>query len=131
MVREITCQERGVQPRVESKGENHKTIWKMLFIRNVVRTQQNLQWFSQTGGTSGKEPACQSEDIRGTDSIPGSGRSPGEGNGNPRQYFSLENPMDRGTWWATVHRVAKSQSRKESDMTEATEHKIVNTEKQL
>ena len=40
MVRAITCQERGVQPRVESKGENHKTIWKRLFVRNVVRTQQ-------------------------------------------------------------------------------------------
>ena len=38
----------------------------------------------------------------------GSGRSSGEGNGNPLQYFCLENPMDRGTWWATVHRVAKS-----------------------
>ena len=38
----------------------------------------------------------------------GSGRSSGEGNGNPLQYFCLENPMERGTWWATVHRVAKS-----------------------
>ena len=41
-------------------------------------------------------------------SIPGSGRSPGGGNGNPLQYSGLENPMDRGTWWATVHGVAKS-----------------------
>ena len=40
-------------------------------------------------------------------SIPGSGRSPGEGNGNPLQYSSLENPMDRGTWAATVHRVVR------------------------
>ena len=43
-------------------------------------------------------------------SIPGSGRSPGEGNGNPLQYSCLENPMDRGAWWATVHGVAKSQT---------------------
>ena len=43
-------------------------------------------------------------------SIPGSGRSPGEGNGNPLQYSCLENPMDGGAWWATVHRVAKSQT---------------------
>ena len=43
-------------------------------------------------------------------SIPGSGRSPGEGNGNPLQYSGLENPMDRGAWWATVHGVAKSQT---------------------
>ena len=40
-------------------------------------------------------------------SIPGSGRSPGEGNGNPLQYSCLGNPMDRGAWWATVHGVAK------------------------
>ena len=44
---------------------------------------------------------------------PGLGRSPGEGNGNPLQYSCLENPMDRGAWWATVHT-----GRKESDMTE-------------
>ena len=43
-------------------------------------------------------------------SIPGSGRSPGEGNGNPLQYYCLENPMDRGAWQATVHGVAKSQT---------------------
>ena len=46
-------------------------------------------------------------------SIPGSGRHPGEGNGNPLQYSCLGNPMDRGAWWATVHGVAK-----ESNMTE-------------
>ena len=43
-------------------------------------------------------------------SIPESGRSPGEGNGNPLQYSCLENPMDRGAWWTAVHRVAKSQT---------------------
>ena len=47
-------------------------------------------------------------DIRDVGSVPGSGRSPGEGNGNPLQCSCLENPMDRGVWWATVHRVAKS-----------------------
>ena len=50
-------------------------------------------------------------DIRDTGSIPGSGRSPGEGNGNPFQYSCLENPMDRGAWMvATVHGVTKSQT---------------------
>jgi len=44
-------------------------------------------------------------------SIPGSGRSPGEGNGNPLQYSCLENPMDGGAWQATVHGVSKSQTR--------------------
>ena len=47
-------------------------------------------------------------DIRDLGSIPRSGRSPGEGNGNPLQSFCLENPKDRGAWWASVHRVAKS-----------------------
>ena len=44
-------------------------------------------------------------------SNPGSGRGPGEGNGNPLQSSCLENPMDRGAWWAAVHGVAKSQTR--------------------
>ena len=46
-------------------------------------------------------------DIRDAGSIPGSGRSTGEGNGNPLQYSCLENPMDRGAWWATIHEVTK------------------------
>ena len=50
-------------------------------------------------------------DMRDTGWIPGSGRSPGEGNGNPLHYSCLENPMDRGAWWATVHGVTKSQTR--------------------
>ena len=52
-------------------------------------------------------------DIRDVGSIPGLGRSPGEGNGNPLQYSCLENPMDRGAWWATVHRTAKSRTQLE------------------
>ena len=62
------------------------------------------------GGTSGEEPTCQCRKQKGSSSIPGSGRFPGEGNGNPLQYSCLENPMDREAWWATVHRVAKSQT---------------------
>ena len=49
-------------------------------------------------------------DIRDMVSIIGSGRSPGEGCGNPLQYSCLENRMDRGAWWATVHGVAKSRT---------------------
>ena len=52
--------------------------------------------------------ACNVGDL---DSIPGLGRSPGEGNGNLLQYSCLDNPMDRGAWWATVHGVAKSWTR--------------------
>ena len=49
-------------------------------------------------------------DVRDAGSIPGSGRSPGGGHGNPLQYSCLKNPMDRGAWGATVHGVAKSQT---------------------
>ena len=56
------------------------------------------------GGSDGIESACNAGDLG---SIPGSGRSPGEGNDNPLQYSCLENPMDRGVWWATVYGVAK------------------------
>ena len=66
------------------------------------------------GGTGGKEPTCQWRDVRDLDSTPGSGRSPGGGNGHPLQYCCLENPMDRGAWWATVHWVSKSQIQLES-----------------
>ena len=60
------------------------------------------------GGSEVKASACIAGDLG---SIPGLGRSPGEGNGNPLQYSCLENPMDGGAWWATVHRVAKSWTR--------------------
>ena len=59
-------------------------------------------------GSVDKESACNAGDIGDVSSIPGSRRSPREGNGNLLQYSCLENPMDRGSWQATVQRVAKS-----------------------
>ena len=59
------------------------------------------------GGSDSKESACNAEEPG---SIPGSGRSPGEGNGNPLQYSCPGNSMDRGAWRATVHRVVKGQT---------------------
>ena len=56
-----------------------------------------------------KNPPASAGDIRDVASIPGSGRSPAGGHGNPLQYSFLENPMDRGAWWAPIHRVTKSQ----------------------
>ena len=58
-----------------------------------------------------KNPPANAGDIRDVRSLPGLGRSPGEGHGNPLQYSCLENPEDRGAWWATVHGLAKSQTR--------------------
>ena len=60
-----------------------------------------------SGGSDGKESACYAGDLG---SIPGLGRSPGEGNGYPFQYSGLENPLGRGAWWATVCGVAKSRT---------------------
>ena len=75
---------------------------------NIADTEMRNQLFSIKadikrgfpGGAEVKVSACNLGDLG---SIPGSGRSPGEGNGNPLQYYCLENPMDRGAWWATVH----------------------------
>ena len=68
------------------------------------------------GGSDGKAPACN---VGDPDSIPGSGRSPGEGNGNPLQHSCLENPMDRGAWQAIVYGVAKSRTRLSDFMTDS------------
>ena len=65
------------------------------------------------GSASVNNPTAKAGDIRDAGSIPGLGRSPGVGEGNPLQYFCWENPMDRGDWEATAHRIT------ESDMTEA------------
>ena len=59
------------------------------------------------GGSAGKESTCNAGDLG---SIPGLGRSPGEEISNLLQYSCLENPMDRGAWWATVRGIAKSQT---------------------
>ena len=61
--------------------------------------------FKHAGGSEVKASACDAGDLC---SIPGSGRSLGEGNGTPLQYSCLENPMDGGAWWATVHGAAES-----------------------
>ena len=70
----------------------------------MIQLDHGLPWW-----LSGEEYACQVGDVG---SLPELGRSPGEGNGNPLQYSCLVNPMDRGAWLATVHRVTK-----ESDTT--------------
>ena len=72
------------------------------FILPCMTQQGLLRWFSS------KESACNAGVAGDTGSIPGLGRSPGEGQGNPLQYSCLDNPMDRGPWWATVYKVVKS-----------------------
>ena len=81
--------------------------------RNLVKSlilylKQNRASVGFPGGSDGKESTCKAGDPC---SIPGSTKSPGEGNGYPLQYSCLESSMDRGAWQATVHVVAKSQTR--------------------
>ena len=71
-------------------------------------TTERLSLWGFPGGSEVKASAWNAGDPG---LIPGSGRSPGEGNGNPLQYSCLENPMEEGAWWATVHGVTKSQTR--------------------
>ena len=66
---------------------------------------------SDMGFPGGSEVKTSASNVGDLGLIPGSGRSPGEGNGNPLQDSCLENPMDGGVWWATVHGVAKSRTR--------------------
>ena len=88
------------------------TMWET-WVRSLGQEDWRRKWqptpvfLGFPGGSEVKESAHNAGDLG---SIPGSGRSPGEGNSNPLQYSCLENPMDEGAWWATVHRVAKSQT---------------------
>ena len=68
---------------------------------------ETIQPQTTISGSDGKEFACN---VRDLGSIPGWGRSPGEGNGCLLQYSCLGNPMNRGAWWATVHGIAKSRA---------------------
>ena len=82
----------------------------LLHCRQILYclSHQQSPFTSFPGGSEVKVSACNVGDLG---SIPGSGRSPGEGNGNPLQYSCLENPMDGGAWYARVHGVTKSWTR--------------------
>ena len=89
-------------PEVRKTKTN--TIWYRLYRESKI-------WYKWTyGGTVVKNPPATTGDARDAGSIPESGKSPGEGNGNPLQYSCLRNPMDRGAWWATFHGVTKNQT---------------------
>ena len=104
------------------------TFFKAFYQKSKKITQNERKYLSFIsefglgfpGGSEVKAPACNAGDLG---SIPGLGRSPGEGNGNSLQYSCLENPMDRGAWWATGHGVAKSRTRL-SDFTSLSERQL-------
>ena len=83
----------------ESNVQQREHIW-IFCDRHCTFSHEGLPF-----GSDGRESSCNTGDPG---LIPGLGRSPGEGNGYPLQYSGLENSMDRGAWWATVHRVTKS-----------------------
>ena len=81
-------------PAWTEKGRRTEPSWKRLIVKGGF-----------LGGSAVKNPPANAGDV---ESIPGLGKSPGGGNGNPLQYSCLGNPTDRGAWQDTVHRVAKS-----------------------
>ena len=78
------------------------------FLYSSIFGLQYLKKWGLPRWLSDKESTCNAVDTRDTGSVSGSERSPGVGNGNTIQYSCLRNPMDRGTWWATDHQVAKN-----------------------
>ena len=95
-----SCSGRRSKSRAQSRGLPVWCRWSL-----IIKEYHKL-WFPSW--LSRKESICNAGDTGDAGLVPGSGRSPGGGHGNPLQYPCLENPMDRGAWRATVHRVAKS-----------------------
>ena len=82
--------------------------WLIAYFNTYINNNYILLFWRFPGGSDGREYTWN---VGDPGSIPGSGISPGEGNGNPLQYSCLENSMDRGAWWAIVYRITKSQTR--------------------
>ena len=92
---------------VDTGIHRQRTVWPTFLVTNHAKGHGYFRSAGFPGGSDSKESSCDAGDPG---LIPGLGRSPGGGHGNPLQYSCLENPMDRGPWRATVHGVAKSQT---------------------
>ena len=95
---------------VKNPSAMQERSWLHSWVRKISWRRDRLSipvFLGFPGGSVGKESACSAGDL---DSIPGSGRSPGEGTGIPLQYSCLENFTDRGAWWTIVHEITKSQT---------------------
>ena len=97
---------------------------KLVMPSNLIGRIRSRLKVNFLGGPVVKNLPANAGDIRNTDSILGSGRSPGGEHGNPLQYSCLENPMDRGAWRATVHRVSQSQTRLKGLSTQGYTHSV-------
>ena len=101
----------GWEDPLEKGKATHSSIlvWRIPWttVHGVAKSRTRLSDFHFEGfpdSSVGKESTCNDKDLG---SVPGLGRSPGEGNGTLLQYSCLENPMDRGSWQATVHEIAR------------------------
>ena len=92
--------------KTNSSFKTQTKLWKLDFYINLQKYSITILYCSVS-----KESTCNTGDTRDRFSLPRLGRSPGGGHGNLLQYSCLENPVDRGAWWTTVQRVAKSQTR--------------------
>ena len=86
----------------------YQTVSLKIFIFTIEVFSATLR--ASLGALVVKSWSSKAGDTRDSGSVLGSGRFPGGGHGNPLQYSSLENPVDRGAWWAVVHRVAQSRT---------------------
>ena len=101
-----------LESSTQDSGGRNETGNQEVLLLPCMNGRFNRKMFRKNlgfpGGSEGKASACNAGDLG---SISGLGRFPGEGNGNPLQYSCLENPMDGGAWWATIHGVAKCWTR--------------------
>ena len=108
----VCVRRRGIEGKREADKQDMNSFleWKSQGLSsNGLITKTALFFFCHTVFWVSPVPASAG-DVRDTGPVPGSGRSPGGGHDNPLQYSGLENPMDRGSWQAIVHGVAKSQT---------------------
>ena len=118
----ITSEERAVVGVKEGGNKKYKqSCIKQISYKTWCKTQgiytifySNCKWSMGFPGDSMVKTACNAGDAGDASLIPGSGRSPGGGHGKPLPYSCLENPMNRGTWQATVHGVTQSQTHTEA-----------------
>ena len=92
---------------LENHSRNRYIVCEMIVASHPFNLASPSAYWGFPGSSDGKASAYNAGDLG---SIPGAGRSPGEGNGNPVQYSSLENSMDQGAWWASAHGFAKSRT---------------------
>ena len=94
-----------------TKCQDVLTGWEKSHVLEIAEGQDKVALLGFLASSADKESTCNARDIGDEGLIPGLGRSPVGGNGNPLQDSCLKNSMGRGIWWATVHGVARSQTR--------------------